>query len=294
MSSGRKRLLAEAERVNPVIPVHVWRSPAGASTEILIVAHLNVYSTIHEHCISALPNETGGFLLGHVGFDSDENCWHVEVDEAVSLELSEQTPAYLSFTWRDVNRIRTYREDRFKALVGWYHTHPDMGIFLSDTDLDKTHRILFAEPFQIALVYDPVRRSAGYFFWEGPQKIDAAQADWREFRIAVDERESDDAETGKRGGLEDTNPGPHREVASDEGDKNGQELDSTTHTDSEPAKLASEEESPPVTPEPMTSPGKETSYKLFFLGLVAGIIAIVLVGLLILAGYFILVRPAGG
>src|SRR5438105_12337427 len=72
-----------------------------------------------------------------------------------------------------------------KALIGWYHTHPDLGVFLSPTDLEKTHRVLFAEPFQVALVYDPVRQRAGYFFWEGPQIIDPSPASWREFALAV-------------------------------------------------------------------------------------------------------------
>jgi hypothetical protein len=81
--------------------------------------------------------------------------------------------------------VRSHRESQGKALLGWYHTHPDLGVFLSATDLEKTHRVLFAEPFQLALVYDPVRGRAGYFFWEGPQIIDPSQAVWREFEIAV-------------------------------------------------------------------------------------------------------------
>src|SRR5205807_3107863 len=72
-----------------------------------------------------------------------------------------------------------------KALIGWYRTQPDRGIFLSETDLERTRRVLFSEPFQVALVYDPVRGRAGYFFWEGAQTIDAAQAAWREFDIAI-------------------------------------------------------------------------------------------------------------
>jgi uncharacterized membrane protein len=45
--------------------------------------------------------------------------------------------------------------------------------------------LLFAEPFQVALVFDPVRGRAGYFFWERTQVIDTAQASWREFVIAA-------------------------------------------------------------------------------------------------------------
>jgi proteasome lid subunit RPN8/RPN11 len=180
----KRRLIEEAERVNPVVPVHAWRSPAGAAVDVVIVTALSVYATVHEQAVAALPNETGGFLVGRVGFDARDESWHLAVEEAVPVIPCEQHPTYFQFTWRDVDRVRTYREQHGKALLGWYHTHPDFGIFLSDTDLDKTHRVLFSEPFQIALVYDPVRSRAGYFFWEGAQYIDPGQAEWREFDLA--------------------------------------------------------------------------------------------------------------
>jgi proteasome lid subunit RPN8/RPN11 len=185
MDTPKLRILESSERANPVSAVHCWQSPAGAAVEITVIAHLDVYAGIHQHAVESLPNETGGFLLGHVAFDSLRRSWHIEVDETLPVEPLSQDPVHFSFTWRDVDRVRTHRESERKALIGWYHTHPDIGIFLSETDLEKTHRVLFAEPFQLALVYDPVRGRAGYFFWEGPQTIDASQAAWREFQIAI-------------------------------------------------------------------------------------------------------------
>ena len=185
MDPLKRRILESTERANPVAPVHFWQSPAGSGVDVLLIAHLDVYSAIHQHATESLPNETGGFLLGRVAFDSLRRSWHIEVDEVLPVEPLSQDPVHFSFTWRDVDRARRHRELERKALIGWYHTHPDLGIFLSETDLEKTHRVLFAEPFQLALVYDPVRRRAGYFFWEGPQVIDASQAIWREFEIAI-------------------------------------------------------------------------------------------------------------
>ncbi len=190
MTQGKRRLIAEAERANPVQIVHIWRSPARADGELLIVTPVDVYARIHEHAIFSLPNETGGFLLGRVSFAPDDRIWHLVIDEALPVEPTDQDPAHFGFGWQDVDRVRRYRGTSGKALVGWYHTHPDFGIFLSETDLERTHRILFAEPFQVALVYDPVRGRAGYFYWEAPQLIDPSQADWREFGIAVQPDES--------------------------------------------------------------------------------------------------------
>jgi hypothetical protein len=66
MSPVKRRLQESAERANPVAPVHFWQSPAGAGVDIFLITHLDVYSAIHEHAVSSLPNETGGFLLGRV------------------------------------------------------------------------------------------------------------------------------------------------------------------------------------------------------------------------------------
>jgi len=189
MASARRHLQESTERPNPIAAVHSWRSPADSAVELIVLTHLAVYSDIHEHAIGALPNETGGFLLGRVGLDAERGSWHVEIDECMPVNPVEQTPAHFAFTWRDVDRVRSYREQQGKALIGWYHTHPDLGIFLSETDLEKSHRVLFAEPFQVALVYDPVRGRAGYFFWEGRQLIDPSQAPWREFQITASSEE---------------------------------------------------------------------------------------------------------
>src|ERR1041385_2907720 len=185
MGGPKRQFRERAERANPVAAVHAWQSPRGAAVDITLLTQLHVYSSVHEHATQSLPNETGGFLLGRVAFDAQKRSWHVEVCEWVPVEPLSQDPVHFSFSWRDVDRVRTYREAGQKALVGWYHTHPHLGIFLSEPDLEKTHRVLFGEPFQVALVYDPVRHPAGFFFWEGPQIIDGSQAPWREFELAV-------------------------------------------------------------------------------------------------------------
>jgi hypothetical protein len=51
-----------------------------------------------------------------------------------------------------------------RAIVGWYHSHPDFGIFLSDRDV-FIHEHFFNSPGQIAFVVDPVRKDEGVFAW---------------------------------------------------------------------------------------------------------------------------------
>jgi proteasome lid subunit RPN8/RPN11 len=221
MSSVKRRVQESVERANPVAAVHFWQSPAGASVDIFLITHLEVYSTMHEHAVSSLPNETGGFLLGRVAFSAADASWHIEVDECIPVDPLTQDPVHFSFTWRDVDRVRNHRESTGKALLGWYHTHPDLGVFLSETDLEKTHRVLFAEPFQLALVYDPVRGRAGYFFWEGRQVIDASRASWREFEIAVGSPEpADVGEDDPTEAIEIAPESPPARPAAADGEKN--------------------------------------------------------------------------
>jgi proteasome lid subunit RPN8/RPN11 len=154
---------------NPVLDVHIWefRPDNPASPVIQVVTAMPVYEPICRQAHKALPNETGGFLLGYVGRDIGQNRWHLYIDQAEAVEPTEAAPTHFAFSWRDVDRIRSSREKTGRALIGWYHTHPDLGVFLSRTDVEKTHNRLFNDPFQIALVLDPVRGTAAYFCRDG-------------------------------------------------------------------------------------------------------------------------------
>jgi proteasome lid subunit RPN8/RPN11 len=47
-------------------------------------------------------------------------------------------------------------------IVGWYHSHPKMGCFLSSKDID-TQKRMFNKPFHSALVVDPIKREMKAF-----------------------------------------------------------------------------------------------------------------------------------
>jgi len=46
--------------------------------------------------------------------------------------------------------------------VGWYHSHPDLGAFFSQTDR-ATQRAFFNAPYSVALVIDPIRNEEAWF-----------------------------------------------------------------------------------------------------------------------------------
>jgi proteasome lid subunit RPN8/RPN11 len=51
-------------------------------------------------------------------------------------------------------------------IVGWYHSHPGHGCFLSPTDVE-TQRTMFSEKHHSALVIDPILQDVRAFFLDG-------------------------------------------------------------------------------------------------------------------------------
>ena len=48
--------------------------------------------------------------------------------------------------------------------MGWIHTHPNFGIFLSEYDR-FVHENFFSEEYQVAYVVDPIQSIEGFYFW---------------------------------------------------------------------------------------------------------------------------------
>ena len=48
-------------------------------------------------------------------------------------------------------------------IVGWYHTHPGYGIFMSDVDILTQHKLQQFSPYIVALVVDPSSNNIGIF-----------------------------------------------------------------------------------------------------------------------------------
>ena len=56
------------------------------------------------------------------------------------------------------------RKYKDKKIVGWIHTHPNFGIFLSENDR-FIQQNFFTDANQVAYVVDPIQNDEGFFFW---------------------------------------------------------------------------------------------------------------------------------
>ena len=76
--------------------------------------------------------------------------------------------AEVTFTHETWSKINGEMDTKYtdNSIVGWYHTHPDFGIFLSERDRFILEHF-FNGPGQVALVVDPIRKDEGFFIWRG-------------------------------------------------------------------------------------------------------------------------------
>ncbi len=119
---------------------------------------------IERHALSDTTVELGGILLGKECIDDTTGRPFVWVTNSLEAKHFENTQASFTYThdsWEEITRER----DRLHAeldIVGWYHTHPDFGVFLSGHDV-FIHRHFFGQPLQVAYVVDPIRQTRGFF-----------------------------------------------------------------------------------------------------------------------------------
>ena len=114
------------------------------------------YSRICVHSVSDMKNEVGGFLIGQWCLD-ENNEQFVVIEHALPARYTRQGSVYLTFTQDSLVDIHDQIDTNYKGqkIVGWYHTHPSMGVFLSHYDT-WLHNNFFPEPWQVALVVEPV------------------------------------------------------------------------------------------------------------------------------------------
>jgi proteasome lid subunit RPN8/RPN11 len=148
----------------------------------------------------AFPNaEVGGILVGT--FPSADQPATVVLGVLPAFDARGDLTS-LTFTheaWADIHAMKEVQFPN-AAIVGWYHTHPGHGIFLSEHDL-FVHRNFFPHEASLAYVVDPLRHEEGLFsldqgdlaeLWIRP--VDSAEA-------IADRRSTSRRGPGARGGV---------------------------------------------------------------------------------------------
>jgi proteasome lid subunit RPN8/RPN11 len=126
------------------------------------------------HAGSDLNNEVGGWLIGKWCQDKRTQEQFIVVESILPAHFVRHGGAYLTFTQDTQVALHAQKEARYpgKDLVGWYHTHPRMSIFLSEYDV-WLHENFFPQPYQVALVIEPYSAAGGFFIRQKDGVLDA-------------------------------------------------------------------------------------------------------------------------
>jgi proteasome lid subunit RPN8/RPN11 len=120
----------------------------------IFIAH-KVLLAVHRHARTDLTRELAGALFGRQ-YHSHRGPF-LEIQEAVRAPGTTGSRAHVTITpevWAEIEQERQVRCPG-AVMVGWYHTHPNLGVFLSRDDR-FIHQNFFREDWMVALVVDPV------------------------------------------------------------------------------------------------------------------------------------------
>ncbi len=120
-------------------------------------------------------NECGGLLIGNVyqAEAAGHRVTFTAIVDAIPAQEAQAGPTFVEMGATDLlavtnylQRLRERQQNVAEAdlrIVGWYHTHPGFGVFMSGTD-QATQRQVFGMPWQVAVVYDPLNGEYGLFY----------------------------------------------------------------------------------------------------------------------------------
>jgi proteasome lid subunit RPN8/RPN11 len=166
-----------------------------AHSDFRVYFDAETHNRIVQHAQEDTSVEICGVLVGR--WEQDDDGPFVVIAESIRCDNAAKKSGEVTFTHESWNKINHEMDTRFVDLkiVGWYHSHPSFGVFLSERDV-FIHEHFFSNPGQVALVVDPVQDMEGVFSWRNGKPKPCGHY-WIGNRICVpaDERPAGPAET---------------------------------------------------------------------------------------------------
>lgn len=133
--------------------------------DVQVYIRQDVYRALEEFAVSDTRKELGSILLGD--YIQKDDALHVVISNYVEAKYTDASASTLTFTHETWDDIHSQHETRYpdRKIIGWQHTHPNYGIFLSNYDMFIQENF-FDLPFQIAYVIDPIQNLRGFFQWK--------------------------------------------------------------------------------------------------------------------------------
>lgn len=183
------------------IPAEKWllRGRVPSVNQPIVLVNQTALLQVAAHSASNVDVELGGALLGKAYRHQGRVI--VQVLAALPAVNQDHGPVHFHFSadsWVNLQRDQaTHYADL--DIIGWFHTHPDLGVFYSSDDM-VVHSAAFTLPWHVGLVVDPVRNEASFFGWvegelapltgyyELPDRQAESVVPWRVVKTAVWDR----------------------------------------------------------------------------------------------------------
>lgn len=159
------------------------RRPSSSAQTPAVRVPRRVLRQIHTYVSQNVSVESGGVLVGR--FSERDNA--VQISGQISADHAHATRDSLTFTHETWVAIEDTLDAEFpgQQIVGWYHSHPNFGIFLSSHDrFIQTN--FFSAPWHLAYVADPIRKENGFFGWQAGEIVPIAQWNLADDTTAAD------------------------------------------------------------------------------------------------------------
>lgn len=110
--------------------------------------------------------EIGGILMGRPNLSNQDGKYRIIIEEFVPINPEFHNVFKLEFSTQSLVKDLGDIQDRFPAYtaVGWFHTHPGHGLFLSKPDLIIQEQF-FGEPYQFAMEIDSLTKQLDTAFF---------------------------------------------------------------------------------------------------------------------------------
>lgn len=133
--------------------------------DVKVYIKQDVYKALEKYALADTTQERGTIILGD--YCEEFGKKHVIISNYIEAKYTEASASTLTFTHETWDYVHKKQDELYpdKKIVGWQHTHPNYGVFLSNYDL-FIHENFFNLPFQVAYVIDPIQNIRGFFQWK--------------------------------------------------------------------------------------------------------------------------------
>lgn len=147
------------------LPVNFLSFGEIENDDVKVYIKQTVYKALEKLASSDTSKELGSIIIGD--FSQEMGKMNVIISDYIEAKYTDASASTLTFTHETWDYVHSEHEKLYpnKKIVGWQHTHPNYGIFLSNYDLFIQENF-FNMPFQVAYVIDPVHNTRGFFQWK--------------------------------------------------------------------------------------------------------------------------------